>query len=194
MSGVKEIKSASEENNARIRAEFSTNVPLDVAANDVREAVAGVERRLPEGVEDINVVKADADATPVIRLALVSQRLPQETLTRLAEEDVKTELSAIPGVATVLLFGDREPVLRVVVKPMRLASYGLSIDDVAKALRSASMDVPVGSFQVRRPAAPRPGGRHGSPAGRDRGTGVAAQCPSRRRRAGVLRSGRGREL
>ena len=147
VSGVKEIKSASEENNARIRAEFSPSVPLDVAANDVREAVAGVERRLPEGVEDVTVVKADADATPVIRLALVSQRLPQESLTRLAEEDVKTELSAIPGVATVLLFGDREPVLRVVVKPMRLASYGLSIDDVAKALRSASMDVPVGSFK-----------------------------------------------
>ena len=147
VSGVKEIRAASEENNARIRAEFSPSVPLDVAANDVREAVAGVARRMPEGVEDVTVVKADADATPIIRLALVSERLPQESLTRLAEEDVKTELSAIPGVATVLMFGDREPVLRVVVKPMRLASYGLSIDDVAKALRSASLDVPVGSFK-----------------------------------------------
>ncbi len=147
VSGVKTINAASEENNARIRAEFATSIDLDVAANDVREAVARVERRLPDGVEDVTIVKADTDASPIIRLALVSNRLPQEALTRLAEEDVTAELSAIPGVATVQLFGDQEPVLRIVVQPMRLASYGLSIDDVAKALRSTSLDVPVGSFK-----------------------------------------------
>ena len=147
VSGVKTINSASEENNARIRAEFSPSIALDVAANDVREAVARVARRLPEGVEDITVIKADTDASPIIRLALVSDRLPQEALTRLAEDDVTAELSAIPGVATVQLFGDQEPVLRIVVEPMRLASYGMSIDDVAKALRTTSLDVPVGSFK-----------------------------------------------
>jgi hydrophobic/amphiphilic exporter-1 (mainly G- bacteria), HAE1 family len=147
VSGVKTINASSEENNARIRAEFSTGVPLDVAANDVREAVARISRRLPDGVEEVTVVKADTDASPIIRLALVSDRLPQEALTRLAEDDVTTELAAIPGVATVQLFGDQEPVLRIVVEPMRLARYGLSIDDVAKALRSTNLDVPVGSFK-----------------------------------------------
>ncbi|MGB0630746.1 MAG: efflux RND transporter permease subunit [Alphaproteobacteria bacterium] len=147
VSGVKTINSASEENNARIRAEFYPQTDLDVAANDVREAVSRISRRLPEGVEEVTVVKADTDASPVIRLALVSDRLPQEALTRLAEDDIAAELSAIPGVATVQLFGDREPVLRIVVEPMRLATYGLSIDDVARALRSTSLDVPVGSFK-----------------------------------------------
>ena len=147
VSGIKTINSASEENNMRVRAEFLPNVDLDVAANDVREAVAAIERRLPEGVEDITIVKADADASPIIRLALMSNRLSQEALTRLAEDDVGAELSAIPGVATVALFGDQERVLRVVVEPMRLASYGLSIDDVAKVLRSTSLDVPAGSFK-----------------------------------------------
>ncbi len=147
VSGVKAINSASEENNARIRAEFSPDVALDVAANDVREAVARITRRLPDGVEDVTVVKADTDASPIIRLALVSDRLPQDALTRLAEDDVSAELSSIPGVATVRLFGDQEQVLRIVVEPMRLASYGLSIDDVAKALRSTNLDVPVGSFK-----------------------------------------------
>ncbi len=147
VSGVKTINAASEENNARVRAEFATSVPLDVAANDVREVVARIARRLPEGVEDVTVVKADADARPIIRLALVSDRLPQEALTRLAEDDIVAELSAIPGVATVSLFGDQEPVLRIVVDPMRLAGYGLSIDDVANILRSTSLDVPVGSFK-----------------------------------------------
>ncbi len=147
VSGVQTINAASEENNARLRAEFATNIDLDVAANDVREAVAGIERQLPEGVEDITVVKADADARPIIRLALVSDRLSQEALTRLAEDEIATELSAIPGVATVDLFGDQEEVLRIVVEPLRLASYGLSIDDLSAVLRSTSLDVPAGSFK-----------------------------------------------
>ncbi len=147
VSGIRTINSASEEDNARIYAQFAPNVDLDVAANDVREAVAGIERRLPEGVEDIVVVKADSDARPIIRLALTSERLSQEALTQIAEEDVAPELAAIEGVALVHLFGDRAKVLRVVVDPMRLASYHLSIDDVARVLRSTDMDVPAGSFK-----------------------------------------------
>jgi len=147
VSGVKSIRAASEENNARVRAEFVPGVDLDVAANDIREAVAGIERDLPDGVEDLVVVKADADASPIIRLALVSDRLSQEALTQVAEEDVATELSAVPGVATVELFGNQEEVLRIIVEPMRLASYRLSIDDVAEVLEGASFDVPAGSFK-----------------------------------------------
>jgi len=147
VSGIQSINSASEENNARIRVEFATNVDLDVAANDVREAVASIERQLPEGVEDVTVVKADADRAAIIRLALVSDRLSHEALTHIAEDDVATELAAIPGVASVDLFGDQEQVLRIVVEPLRLASYGLSIDDVAEVLRSTSLDVPAGSFK-----------------------------------------------
>lgn len=147
VAGVTNINSASEENNARIRAEFGPGVDLDIAANDVREAVARITRRLPEGVEEVTVVKADTDASPVIRLALVSETLPQESLTRLAEDDITAELSAIPGVATVQLFGNQEPVLRIVVEPMRLASFGLSIDDITRALQSTDLDVPVGSFK-----------------------------------------------
>ncbi len=147
VNGVKTINAASEEDNARIRVEFTTDIDLDVAANDVREAVAAIERQLPDGVEDVTVVKSDADSWPIIRLALVSARLPQEALTRLAEDDVSAELSAIPGVATVELFGDQERVLRIVVDPMRLASYRLSIDDVADVLRGTSLDVPAGSFK-----------------------------------------------
>ncbi|MEC7396871.1 MAG: efflux RND transporter permease subunit, partial [Pseudomonadota bacterium] len=88
-----------------------------------------------------------ADRLPVMRLALISEKLSQESLTRLAEEDLRAELTSIPGVATVELFGDQEQVLRVVVDPIRLASYGLSIDEVANVLSSLSLDVPAGSFK-----------------------------------------------
>jgi hydrophobic/amphiphilic exporter-1 (mainly G- bacteria), HAE1 family len=147
VSGIKTINAASEENNCRVRAVFHSNVDLDVAANDIREAVASIERDLPDGVDEITIVKADADSSPIIRLALVSDTLSQDILTELAENDVSAALSAIPGVATVELFGNQKRVLRIVVDPMRLAGYGLSIDDVAEIVRGTSLDVPAGSFK-----------------------------------------------
>ena len=71
VAGVKEERSSSEENNFRMRVVFSHDVDLDAAASDVREAVSRVERQLPEAVEQLTVIKADADATPVMRLGWV---------------------------------------------------------------------------------------------------------------------------
>ena len=147
VNGVKAINAASEEHNMRVRAEFAMNIDLNIAANDVREAVAAIERQLPEGVEDVTVTKADVDSRPIIRLALVSESLPQEALTRLAQDDVSSELSSISGVAAVVLFGRQEEVLRIVVDPMKLGRYGLTIDDVARVVRGASLDIPAGSLK-----------------------------------------------
>ncbi|MGM0593190.1 MAG: efflux RND transporter permease subunit [Pseudomonadota bacterium] len=146
VSGVKSISSSSEENNFRMRVEFSPGVDLDTAAADVREAVSRVERQLPEAVEQLTIIKADADASPIIRIAAMSDSLSEEALTRLVEQDIVPALIAIDGVADVPLFGDRERTLRVVLDPLRLSSYGLAVTDVAEALRGAPFDVPAGSF------------------------------------------------
>ncbi len=146
VSGVKSISSSSEENNFRMRVEFAPDADLDSAASDVREAVSRVERELPEAVEQLTVMKADADARSIITLAVMSDQLPAEELTRAVEKDIIPALIAIDGVADVPLFGDRQRVLRVVVDPMRLASYGLAVTDVTDALRDAPFDVPAGSF------------------------------------------------
>ena len=148
VNGVVAVRSSSEENNFRMRVEFRPDVDLFDAANDVREAVSRVTRELPEGVEDLFVVKSDADAEPVLRLALSSGAHPVDRLSRIAEEDIIPALTAIEGVADVTLFGDRERVVRVDVVPERLAAYGISIGEVAAVLRDAQFDVPVGSFSA----------------------------------------------
>jgi hydrophobe/amphiphile efflux-1 (HAE1) family protein len=146
VNGVKAVRSSSEEDNFRIRVEFSPSVNLIDAANDVREAVSRVERDLPEGVEDIFVIKADADARPIIQLSAYSDKLTIEDVTRKVEDEVVPELMSVEGVADIQLFGDRERVMRVVIDPMKLASYKLSVADVAAVLRNARYDVPAGSF------------------------------------------------
>ncbi len=147
VNGVKAVRSSSEENNLRIRAEFSPSADLIDAANDVREAVSRAERKLPDGVENLTVIKADDDARPILRLAVTSGTLPIEEVTRVVEEEIVPELTAVNGVADARLFGDRKRVLRVVVDPNRLAAHGLSIRDVSNLLANARYDVPAGSFQ-----------------------------------------------
>ena len=149
VNGVKEVRASSEENNFRLRAVFNPSVNLIDAANDVREAVSRVERQLPDGVENITVIKADADASPIVHLAVWSDKLQIDALTRIVEDQVIPELTSVEGVADVNVFGDQERVLRVLLDPMRLASYGLSVADVARVMQDAKYDVPAGSFQSR---------------------------------------------
>ena len=147
VSGIKNLRSASEENNGRMYVEFRSGVDLDSVAADVREAVSRVSRRLPDRVEQVVVIKADDDAEAVVNLAVMSDRLPMESLTRIVEREIIPQLISIAGVADVQLSGDRQRVLRVAVDPLRLTSYGLSVTDVSAVLRQAPFDIPAGSFR-----------------------------------------------
>ncbi len=147
VNGVVEVRSSSEENNFRVRAIFRPSVDLITAANDVREAVSRVQRELPDGIEDLFVIKADADSRSIIRLAAYSEDRAVEDISHQIEAVVIPELTSIEGVADVTLFGERERVIKVVIDPMRLASYKLSVNDVINVLRNASLDIPAGSFK-----------------------------------------------
>lgn len=147
VNGIKTVRSSSEEDNFRIHLVFAPNVDLTDAANDVREAVSRASRRLPDGVEQLTVIKADADATPILRLAVSSTRHSIEDLSRIVEDKIVTRLIAINGVADVTTFGDRERVMRVLVDPLRLAGYRLAVSDLVRTLKNAHRDVPAGSFK-----------------------------------------------
>ncbi|MEL6869285.1 MAG: efflux RND transporter permease subunit [Pseudomonadota bacterium] len=147
VSGVREINSSSEENSARIRIEFNPGVDLDIAASDVREALSRVTRELPDRVEDVFVTKADNDANPIISLAVIAPSYREDALTQIINADIAPEILSIDGVATIQEFGSRERQMRVVIDPLRLSRFGLTVTDVADALRQAPFDVPVGSFR-----------------------------------------------
>jgi hydrophobe/amphiphile efflux-1 (HAE1) family protein len=147
VNGVRNIRSSSEENNSRIRVEFNPGTDLDTAASDLREAVSRVTRDLPERVEQVQVVKADQDAEAIMTLAVASPRYDVAELSQIVENDIIPELLAAEGVASIETFGARPTQLRVAVDPIRLARFGLTMSDVAAALRQAPFDTPVGSFR-----------------------------------------------
>ncbi|RUO61203.1 efflux RND transporter permease subunit [Pseudidiomarina marina] len=147
VSGVKQIRASSEEGSSRIVVEFRPGIDLDSAANEMRETVSQVERRLPEEVENVAVIKADNDAQSVVSLAVSSATLDLETLTERVETDLAPNFLSVPGVADVRLNGDRQRVLRVILDPLLLASFELTVSDVADVLRQAPFDVPAGSLK-----------------------------------------------
>ena len=147
VSGVKSINASSEEGNSRIRVEFRPGVNIEDAANETRESVARIERRLPDEVEQVAIIKADNDAQGVVNIAISSEKYDLETLTDIIETDVAPLFLNIPGVADVNLDGDRQRVLRVSVDNLRLTSFQLSMSDVAAALATAPFDVPAGSIR-----------------------------------------------
>lgn len=149
VAGVTDIFANSEENSTRIRIEFSPGSDLDTAAADVREAVNQVTRSLPDRVEDVFVTKADNDAEAILTVALVGEGLREDELSRILDRDVEPELLAVDGVASLQPFGKRQTQMRVVIDPLRLNRFGLTVVDLANVLQQAPFDVPVGSFGSR---------------------------------------------
>ena len=148
VSGVKTIDSSSEENNARIFVEFRPGTNVDQAAADVREAVSRIQRELPDNLEQLSVFKADQDAQEIVRIAVSSDKHNEQELARIIEQDIVPLFISLPGVADVPLFGSRRRVLRVILDPLRLTSYQLTVADVTAVLRDAPLDVPAGSFRA----------------------------------------------
>ena len=148
VSGVMNINSSSEENSTRIWIEFRPEIDTDQAASDVREAISRIERDLPDSLEQLSVYKADERAGEIMRIAVRSSIHTDEELNRFVEQDIVPRIVSLPGVADASLLGSRQRVLRIILDPLRLTSYGLTVADVATVLRAAPLDVPAGSFRA----------------------------------------------
>jgi HAE1 family hydrophobic/amphiphilic exporter-1 len=147
VSGLKSISSTSSFGQSRVTLEFSDAIDLAVAANDVRDAIGRITQNLPDEADAPQIVKADSDSSAILRLAVTSTKLNMDDLTQLVENEVIDRLASVDGVADVEEYGDQEKVFRVDVDQGALASRGLTIGDLTKALDNAALDVPAGSLK-----------------------------------------------
>src|SRR5690606_23496179 len=148
VSGVKSMSSTSSFGRSRVTVEFNDGVDLDVAASDMRDAVGRVTNQLPDDADPPRIVKADANADAVLRLAVTSDTIAVEDMTILVEDQIVDALSAVSGVADVQVYGDREKIFRIDVNQAKLASRGLTIADIRRALASMALDTPAGALST----------------------------------------------
>ncbi|GAB4181863.1 MAG: efflux RND transporter permease subunit [Thalassobaculales bacterium] len=145
--GVKLMTSISREETSVINISFVLSRDPDNAAAEVRDRVARVRQRLPDDVDEPIVAKVQADAQPIYWLVMRSDRHSPAQITEIADRYVQDALQTIPGVADVEIFGERRYAMRVWLDVLRLASFGLTPQDVEAALRAQNLEVPGGRVE-----------------------------------------------
>jgi HAE1 family hydrophobic/amphiphilic exporter-1 len=144
--GVASISSSSSYGQSRVTLTFADGSNLDSATSDIRDALARIANRLPDGADTPVVVKADSNAQAIVQLAMTADNMPLDDLTRLAEDVVEPRLAAVKGVADVQLNGNIDKVFEIDVDQIKLASLGLTLADIRTALATMGFDSPAGSL------------------------------------------------
>ncbi len=145
--GVRTIKSVSREEVSQITVEFVLERNVDAAANDVRDRVARVRALLPDAADESVVSKIEADAQAILWMRLSSDRHSPLEISDYADRYVADRMKTLPGVASVIVGGERRYAMRLWIDRDRLAAYGLTPQDVEAGLRRQNVEIPSGRIE-----------------------------------------------
>ncbi len=145
--GVETLTSRSSQGSSNISAEFALGTDLDAAAAEVRDRVSRARGRLPDEVEEPVISKAGTDSQPVVFLTLSSPSLSLLDLTEIADNFFAERLQTIDGIASVDIWGEKRPSMRLWLDPARLAAYRLTASDVRAAVAAQNVELPGGRIE-----------------------------------------------
>ena len=147
IAGLDSMTSASSLGNTSITLQFNLNRSIDSAALDVQAAITSAARQLPPNMPSPPTFrKVNPADSPILFLALTSPTLPLSQVDEYAETLLGEQISMIPGVAQVSVFGSMKYAVRVAVNPEELASRQIGIDEVAQAIQNANVNMPMGTL------------------------------------------------
>jgi HAE1 family hydrophobic/amphiphilic exporter-1 len=147
IAGVDSMTSVNSLGSTQITLQFDLDRDMDGAAVDVQTAIAAALPLLPPGMPaPPSFRKMNPSEAPILFLTLTSKIAPLSTVDEYAETVVAQRLSMSPGVAQVMVFGAQKYAVRVKVNPDQLAQRGMGVNEVANALRSWNVDLPVGTL------------------------------------------------
>jgi len=145
--GIRSLTSTSQQGQSRITVEFELSVDLETAANDVRDKVSRAQRNLPRDCDPPTVSKADADASPILMVAIQSDKRSLLELSEIADLTVKEQLQTIPEVSSVSIWGEKRYCMRLWLDPVKMSGYGVTPMDVKNALDRENVELPSGSIE-----------------------------------------------
>jgi multidrug efflux pump len=148
--GIRTLTSSSAEQFSNITLEFNLERKVEDAAQDVRDKVSRVRGRLPQDIEEPIIAKQEADASPIMWLALSGANYDLLQLSDIADRIVKNRLQSAPGVGNIIIGGERRYSMRVWLSAPELAARGLTVQDVEEAIRSRNVEIPAGRIESSR--------------------------------------------
>ncbi|HEX8166814.1 MAG TPA: efflux RND transporter permease subunit [Beijerinckiaceae bacterium] len=144
LEGIRQITSFSQNERSAVTIEFWVGRDPDAAAADVRDRVARIMARLPEGVDLPVVRKVDSNAAAIMWIGVTSSTLDALELTEFLKRVYVDRLATVPGVATVYIGGERRYAMRVWIDRTALAARGLTALDVETAIKKQNVELPGG--------------------------------------------------
>ena len=145
--GIRSLTSTSQQGQCRITIEFDLSVNLETAANDVRDKVSRAQRFLPRDCDPPTVSKADADAMPILMVAIQSDSRSLLELSEIADLTVKEQLQTIPDVSSVQIWGEKRYSMRIWLDPVKMAAYGITPVDIKNTITQENVELPSGSIE-----------------------------------------------
>jgi multidrug efflux pump len=147
MPGLKQMTSASSGGGSVIVLQFSLNLGLDVAEQEVQAAINAAGSFLPKDLPNPPVYsKVNPADPPILTLALTSETLPLPKVEDLADTRLAQKISQLPGVGLVSISGGQRPAVRIQANPTALAAYGLGLEDLRSAIVAANVNQAKGQF------------------------------------------------
>ena len=144
--GIRTLVSSSRDQVSTVVVEFVLERDIDTAAQDLRDKISRIARRLPENADDPIIAKADADAQPIMWIGVRSDTRDLIELAEYVDKEIKDYFQNIPGVSKVIFGGERRRSVQVLLDPKRLAYYGLTVLDVQDALKKNNLELPAGTI------------------------------------------------
>jgi len=145
--GIRTLTSRSRQGRSSISVEFELTVDMETAANDVRDKVSQAHRYLPRDCDPPTVSKADADASPIMMVAVTSPQRSLLELSEIAELTFKEQLQTISGVSAVMIWGQKRYAMRIWLDPAKLAGYQMTPLDVRNAILRENVELPAGRIE-----------------------------------------------
>jgi len=153
MPGLTQMTSASSNGSSVITMQFSLDLSLDVAEQEVQAAINAGFTFLPKDLPNPPIYsKVNPADTPIITLALSSDSLPMPQVEDMADTRLAQKISQLPGVGLVSISGGQRPAVRIHANPTALASYGLTLEDLRTAIAAANVNQAKGGFDGARQA------------------------------------------
>ncbi len=147
MPGLKQMTSNSSGGSSVIILQFSLQISLDVAEQEVQAAINQAGTFLPRDLPNPPVYsKVNPADAPILTLALTSETLPLPKIEDLADTRLAQKISQLPGVGLVSISGGQRPAVRIQANPTALAAYGLTLEDLRSAIALANTNQAKGGF------------------------------------------------
>ncbi|WP_106481244.1 efflux RND transporter permease subunit [Butyricimonas faecalis] len=143
--GVKSVYSVTKVGYTKVTVEYGWDQDMDAAFLDLQRSVSSLSQ--DESIEEVNVTRYDANATPIMTIALTHNEVKDmNELRKIAENYMRNELVRVDGIADIQLNGQEQAIVEISTNPYMLEAFGLTADGIASQITAINQNVSGGTI------------------------------------------------